>query len=358
MINVGIDVHKKRCVTAVQDGSGRTLERITFENSKDGITAFACRLRTAYKGEEIRAVCESTANYWIRVHDILEEHGIDTALVHPAKVKIIAHARIKDDRVDAGVLADLLRAGMLPESFVPDRHYRDLRLLVRTRIGKVQEMTRCKNRIHSILAKYDFDLPTKSAFTASAMDSMVKMQDMSDIDSDAVRMYLDDMDRIRDQVRKLEGRIASIADADSRARLLMTVPGISYITAVSIISEVVDVARFATAEKLVSYAGLVPSRRDSADRHRGGSITKQGSTWLRRAVGNAATVAIRHDPRMRSIYDRVRKRRGWQKAKVAAARHLAEISWHILSTGKEYRTQNAELTQRKYKRMQHIATSA
>ena len=159
MINVGIDVHKKRCVAAVKDDSGKLLEQSTFENSVLATTNFATYLKEQYRGQlPIKAVCESTANYWIIVHDTLEDCGIDTVLVHPAKVKVIAHAKIKDDRVDANILADLLRADMLPESFVPDKHYRDLRMLGRTRTGKMSEATRCKNKIRAILAKHDYDL--------------------------------------------------------------------------------------------------------------------------------------------------------------------------------------------------------
>ncbi len=164
-------------------------------------------------------------------------------------------------------------------------------------------------------------------------------------------MYLDDLSRVRDQIRDLECRIASVSEADPRAKLAMSMPGISHITAQTIISELVDIKRFATPEKLVSYVGLVPSRRDSADRHRGGGITKQGSAWLRRVMVNSATVAVRSDPRMKEIFDRVKKKRGWQKAKVVVARHMTEVIWHMLTTGEEYRTQNKDLTQRKYKRM-------
>jgi len=119
----------------------------------------------------------------------------------------------------------------------------------------------------------------------------------------------------------------------------------------TIIAEIVDISRFATKEKLVSYAGLAPSHRDSADVHREGGITKKGSTWLRNAMVEAATTTIRFDPRMEAFYSRIAKRRGKKKAKVAAARQMLEIIWYMLKNSEEYRTQNRDMTLRKYKKM-------
>ncbi|MEO9310389.1 MAG: transposase [Nitrososphaera sp.] len=99
----------------------------------------------------------------------------------------------------------------------------------------------------------------------------------------------------------------------------------------TIISEIVDIKRFATAEKLVSYAVLAPSHRDSGQTQKGGGITKHGSAWLRNAMVEAANTTIRFDPRMKSFYLRIAKRRGKQKAKVAAARQILEIIWHMLT---------------------------
>jgi transposase len=98
----------------------------------------------------------------------------------------------------------------------------------------------------------------------------------------------------------------------------------------TIISEIVDIKRFATAEKLVSYAGLAPSQRQRPNT-KGGGITKRGSAWLRNAMVEAANTTIRFDPRMESFYLRIAKRRGKQKAKVAAARQILEIIWHMLT---------------------------
>ncbi len=143
---------------------------------------------------------------------------------------------------------------------------------------------------------------------------------LSEVDRMAMDAYLDSIDMMQKQINTIEIKIATISNEDEKTRLLMTIPGINYVTALTIISEIVDISRFATAEKLVSYAGLAPSHRDSADVHRGGGITKRGSAWLRNAMVEAANTIVRFDERMESFYFRIAKRRGKQKAKVAAAR--------------------------------------
>ena len=94
------------------------------------------------------------------------------ATVKPGKTKIIAYAKLKDDKIDSDRLADLMRADMVPESFVPNKHYRDLRSMVRTRLNRVRVVTTHKNMIHAILAKYDYQKPTVAAFSCTAVAQM------------------------------------------------------------------------------------------------------------------------------------------------------------------------------------------
>ena len=352
MINIGIDVHKITCVATIKDGRGRKLEQLDFANDRDGINGFIGHVREEYgRRGPVRAVCESTANYWIRLHDTLEQHGIDTALAHPAKTKVIAQAKLKDDKLDSEMLADLLRSNMIYESFVPNKYYRDLRSMVRTRLGCVREATRHKNKIHAILAKYDHRPPARDVFSERGRMWLSQIE-VSDTDRMSLDVHADAIELAARHAARIESKIASIANDDDRARLLMTIPGISYLTAVTLLSEIVDIGRFRTAEKFAASGGVIPSHRNSASTYRGGGITKQGSVWMRNAIVEAATTTARHDERMRKIYERIRRRRGAMKARVAVARHMLEIIWHMLTNNEEYRTQNRQLTQRKYKKME------
>ena len=356
MLNIGIDVHMKRCVTTIKGETRKVLEQTDFANTRLGIKGFIRHVKGKYKGE-MRAACESTGNYWMMLHDMLEEAGIETALLHPTKTKVIAYAKLKDDKVDSEVIADLLRSDMIYESFVPDAYHRDLRNLTRTRVKFTGKATKEKSMIHAILAKYDLAGPKCGLFTKKGLE-WLRSARLSELDRMVMDAHLDMMDTARKKIDEFSSKIAAIGVMDERVRILMTMPGIGPFIALSLIAEIVDIARFASAEKLVAYAGLSPSRRNSGETVRGGGITKQGSTWMRNVTVDAATIAIRHDPRMKAIYERIAKRRGKQKAKIGVARHMLEIVWHMLTNMEEYRTKNDKMTQRKYKSMERVAKSS
>ncbi|MGI0088418.1 MAG: IS110 family transposase [Nitrosotalea sp.] len=348
MISVGIDVGKRRCVATLKRNSKEILEQITFQNRTSDIRELIEHIRRYH--DTATAVVESTGNYWIRLHDTLEDNGINTLLANPLQVKAIAKARLKDDKIDSNILTDLLRADLVPESFVPQKEGRELRQLVRTRIDLVYSRSSIKNKIHAILAKYEYDSPVLDIFSARGIEWLGKI-DLSWIDRMAVDAYVKTLDIFDLQIDIFTKKIASISKQDSNVRLLMTIPGVDYLTALAIMSEIVYIERFSTPWKLVSYAGLAPSRRDSGQaRHRGG-ITRQGSRWLRFALVEAAGTTKRFDERLGKFYDRISARRGPQKAKVAVAKEMLVIMWHMLTNSEPYRTMNHDMTERKYKKM-------
>src|SRR6476646_1225925 len=192
MISIGIDVHKKKCVATLKRDSKRIVEQTSFCNNSYGINEFIQHIKGYYKEDAI-AVCESTGNYWIRLHDTLEDNGINTLLANSLKTKIIAQAKLKDDKIDSNVLVDLLRADLVYESFVPDKEYRELRQLVRTRLDLVTERTVLKNKVHALLAKYEYQCPVSHIFSNKGTE-WLKTIDLSWIDRMAVDAYLDALD--------------------------------------------------------------------------------------------------------------------------------------------------------------------
>lgn len=355
MIYVGVDVHKKMCVATIKDEDNKTLLQKDFINSRRGIDAFISEIKNEFgKRGPIAAVCEATGNYWYILHDTLEDSGIDTKVAHPSKTKAIAQAKLKNDKVDSSVLCDLLRADLVYEAYVPDAYYRDMRTLVRLRVDCVRTSTRCKNKITAIMVKYDEKPPVTSKFSKQGTEWLEKVK-VSKIDRIAVDMYMEHLALVKKQIKDLETEMANICVKDERIELLMSMPGIGFVIALTIIAEVVDMKRFTNAEKLVAYAGLSPSHRSSGDTHRHGHITKTGSTWLRHVMVEAARTAVRRDRRMGDIYKRIGKRQGKMKAMVAVARHMLEICWHMAANKEPYRTQDKDLTARKLKSMAAVA---
>jgi transposase len=115
--HLGIDVGKKKCRVALKDDRGKILDEFFFGNNSQGILELIERTHN-HGTKKCNAVLESTGNMWMRIHDTLEDNGIDTILANPYKTKIIAQAKIKSDKLDARILSDLLRSGLISESYV------------------------------------------------------------------------------------------------------------------------------------------------------------------------------------------------------------------------------------------------
>ncbi len=145
-------MHKKRCQACLKDEKGRLVQELSIPNDTEGVEQLG-RLLQAYG--EARIALESTGNLWTRVYDILNQHGFKVILANPYKSRIIAEAKIKNDKMDARVLADLVRADLIAESYVPDTETREQRALLRHRRSLVEDTTAVKNRIHNQLDKYD-----------------------------------------------------------------------------------------------------------------------------------------------------------------------------------------------------------
>ena len=349
---IGIDVHKKTCVATIKGRAKKALLQTAFDNDAAGIKRFIETLRrSGYL--PAKAIFESTANYWKVLHDELKDAGIDAVLVHPFTIKTIIQAKFKDDKVDSEKLADLGRTDMYTRSFVPDKYHRDLRELTRTRLGIKHDTTTHKNRIHAILAKYPHRQPA-GLFTGQGR-AWLRIVPVREIDRMALDAHLAILDAMSAQISLLEKEIARVATTDERALLIMTMPGIGPVTAVTVLAELVDHRRFKDPEKLTSYAGLVPSHRNSADTVRTGGITKRGSAWLRNAMVEAAFVAVRFDPRLRARYDRLAAKRGPMKARVAVARQMLEYVWHMLDRNAPYNEQNENLVKRKLQNARRMA---
>jgi len=162
---IGIDVHKKMCNACIKDKEGNIQKELEFPNKSTGTD----KLLEAIEGREAKAVIESTGNMWLRLYLGLEEAGVDVVLANPKKTKAIAEAKLKNDKVDARTLADLLRAKLIAQCYVPPESVRALRGLVRHRINITKDMTRVKNRIHAILDKYELEFTATDMFGKAGM---------------------------------------------------------------------------------------------------------------------------------------------------------------------------------------------
>ena len=345
---VGIDVHKKMCQVAVLDEEGKLLDEIRFANDPEEIEEFADKLTTFH--DDVKAVVESTGNLWIQIHDRLEEHGFDVALSNPAKTRLIAEAKVKTDKVDARTLAALLRADMIPTCYVPGEELRSRRELLRHRMNLVKNRTMVKNRIHGLLDKHGLRMPGAYPFSGGNVDWLRGLS-LGFMDDAILRSDLALLEALDDQVELIETKIAVIAVEERQVRLLMTMTGVGYFTAMLILSEVGDIGRFRSEKAFASWMGLAPVVRQSGERTWVGGVPRQSNGRLRAALVECAQAAVRFDPRFRGLHERVSRRRGSGCATVAVAHEMARIMYFMLSRGETYRDSDVGLVERKLKKM-------
>jgi len=252
------------------------------------------------------------------------------SLSNPLRTKAIASARIKNDKVDSRVLADLLRTNLLPTAHIQPREIRDLKELVRERAHFVQMRTQIKNKIHSVLFKTNSKHQFTNLYGRAGMIWLNNLE-LRDIYRQELDRYIETLKHLNGQIDMISKIIENTAKLDFDCKLLMTIPGISYYSALMIKSEIGDISRFANANKLCSYAGLIPSTYASADKIRTGRITKRGSKWLRRTLIDAITSGCRNHNRIGAFYKKLKKSKGTGKAKVAAARKLCSVVFAMLT---------------------------
>jgi transposase len=265
---------------------------------------------------------------WGWLAGLLENYGFDTHLVHPLRCKAIASARLKNDKVDAATLAQLLRADLLPEAWIAPPQVRALRALLRHRIQLVRLRTLLGNRIHAIAADHGYDRP--AGYWSGPGRRWLASLDLPPASRQVIEDDLALIDALASPIAALDAQVRQRAKTEPGVNVLTQLPGVGEFTALVILAEVGDITRFTSARKLASWAGLTPTVRGSDRTVHHGHISKQGSAWLRWALGQAAQTAKR-SPEFAAAYQAIAARRGKQIATTAIARKLLTRAWHLLT---------------------------
>ena len=265
---------------------------------------------------------------WGWLAELLEDYGFEAHLVHPLRCKAIASARLKNDKVDAAILAQLLRADLLPEAWIAPPAVRQLRALLRHRTGLVRLRTQQQNRIHAVVADFGYD--RSGSYLSGPGRGWLAGLELPAASREIVTDCLAVIDGLAPVIERLDGELHAHAKADPRVKGLRTLPGVGEFTALVMVAEIGDISRFPSARKLASWAGLTPTVRGSDLKVRHGHISKQGSAWLRWVLNQAAQTAKR-SPQFAASYAAIAKRRGTKIATIAIARKLLTRAWHLLA---------------------------
>lgn len=257
-------------------------------------------------------------------------------LGHPLKTRAIAEAKVKTDKVDAKILAQLLYADLLPEAYLAPTELRQKRYFLRYRLCLNRYRTSLKNRVHSLLHQLGIRTPELTDLFGRSGRAYLKSLKLPEQYLEAMNGYLRLLDKVEEEIKNIQSTLRSQIKEDPKAKLLATAPGIGELLSQVLICEIGPIDRFASAEKLCSYAGMVPSVHQSGNTLFHGSCPR-GNKFMRWAMVEAAHVAVRKDPALKAFYERIQRKKGSQKALFASARKLLVSVYHILKKDEPYK---------------------
>jgi len=325
-----MDVHREFAQLAVvEDGLVRDEGRI-------GVTPEALRQWAVGLHADDQVALEATGNS-DAIATLLAPLVGRVVVSNPSKTRAIAEAKVKTDKVDARILAQLLAVDFLPPVWLPDERTRSLRRQVARRAHLVRQRTRIKNQVHAILARNLAPTPPTSDLFGKTGRHWLSRQPLPVDEASSVQALLQQLDFHGDELAIVDKELAVEALTDAVVARLMTIPGVDMIAAISIVAAVGDFTRFASSDRLVAYVGLNPKVRqsgNSAPVH--GRISKAGRAHVRGVLVQAAWSASRAPGPLRAFYHRIRARRGFATAVVATARKMTELAWHLVTKDQDY----------------------
>jgi transposase len=330
MIHVGVDLHQRFCYMTALEASGKIVQAGAVSNEPGALRNYFRQFR----GQRVQVAVEA-CGFWPAFRERVEPQVRRLVLVHPQRVKAIASAKLKNDRVDSATLAHLLRCDLLPESWKADRVTQARRQQVRLRATLVRQRTRLKNQVHAVLHQQGRHSPVSDVFGRRGRQWLAEVK-LPLAARESVEVCCRLIDGYSEEIEQQNRQLSVEARKDARARWLTTIPGIGVYSAMLLLAEIGDIGRFATKQALCSYAGLVPRVRESAGKAARGGITRQGSPWLHWIMVEAAQVATRTSPAAQNYFLRLRRRKHPHVARVALARKLLVAVYALLHDGVEF----------------------
>jgi transposase len=274
-----------------------------------------------------KVVIEASGSYrWL--YDLLSPDG-EVVIAHPLRLRAIWSGRAKTDKLDAKVLADLLRGDLIPESYVPPEQYQTLRDITRARSRLVCGRTQAGNSVHAILAAANIEPPYKNCLGPRGLKWI------SSIEFGRVTGFIRDelvqrLAHFNAAVKRTDKLLDEIAPDYPEIEAIIDIRGIGLYSALLIVAEIAETDRFTNPSQVSASTGLTPRVRQSGQCDFHGPVSKQGSRWFRWILVEAAMKVIKGDRRLRNFYLRVKRRAGFARARVAVARKLSEICWKRL----------------------------
>lgn len=325
---VGVDLHKEQSWFYVTDQEGKRLISKSIPNSDGSLTQIFEAIPKPFK-----LAVESTNNWYFFV-DKAEQYADEVFLANSYELKAFARRNKKTDKIDARLIADVLRKGFLPSVTIAPKEIREVRELLRYRVSLVMERTYNINKLKNLLAKLGED--SNGDFTTYKRLKAIVIEGLPDIYSVVIKGYVERIVFLTEKIKDSKKFIEDSVKEDEDIRNLVTIPGLSFFSAALIKSEIIDISRFASFNRLCSYAGLAPRVNQSANKSIHGPLSKNRRKMLQWILLEVVIHFIKGVPGRRKKYDLIVKRKGGNTAKVALARDFLKIIYCVLKEKRAY----------------------
>ena len=326
---IGIDLHKRtQTWVALAENGKDILFTKEFPVTPEGVQS-GIKLSQQCADKIVVAIEPSCG--WMWVVPLLRSCGMEVHISNPRKVKAIADSLQKNDENDATTLAQLVRTGIMHESSEASPETQKLRALIRERVFLVRMRASMKCRLEGVVTRTGRHRIAGSLGTKKGKAALIESGEQE------WQRSLDVIADVGKYITQLDHDIACYAK-EKIPTLLMTLPGVGAVTAVSLWAEVGDYARFSSPKKVCAFAGLVPTERSSGGVQRLGHITRAGSPILRYVLVEAA-MRVRDTEKSSVLYQcykTVKTTRGAMRARVALARKMLSISWYMVKKNESY----------------------
>lgn len=338
---IGIDCHKKSWKVTILS---KHYEHKTMSQNPDP-DLLAGYLKRNFPGGNYYAVYEAGFSGFNACRR-LNELGINCRVIHPADVPTNQKERLqKTDKADSRKLAKALRNQEFESIHIPARRLEADRALVRQRFRLMKDLSRTKNRVKSLLLQFGIDVPEH--FTSDQTRHWSKpyinwLKELS-LEEESLRQTLDNYIHIgeiqRTELLKVNRQIRKLAQTNAyknNYHLLLSIPGIGIMTAMTFLVQIGDIRRFKRLDELCNYVGLVPSMHGSGEKMETGKMIKRGRKELKIMLIEAAWVAVRKDPALMLKFNELLSTMNKNKAIIRITRKLLNRMRFVLTHQQEY----------------------
>ena len=315
---IGFDVHKKHINFCSKTSDGKVHSEGRLIAQRSVLREWAGQQREPWQG----AMEATLFSGWI--YDTLKPYATQLEMAHPAMLKAISTAKKKNDRIDARMIADLVRCNLLPSCYVATPEIRELRRLLRYRSLVVRESVRMQNKIAGLLMESGTPFVKEKLHGRKYFARLLEsLEEVPDSVKDLLRLSRGALEMFEATQKRLIARLLAHPDLGQRVERLASIRGIGEITALTWALEIGDPFRFSSSAKVLSYCGLTTALKSSADKQQRGPISKQRNAWLQTALIEAAKLAPRWNPQLAALHARELERGHRNRATLAVARKLA-----------------------------------